>query len=263
LEDGERKTYAADKRHKWSRDGECFSSDAFQAVLKGTDPHSALTHAAHPDWINHPLPAQGTLSGLVYSMEYASSQGEVTSRVFRLQAVSERWDGQLEVSGHCFLRDEQRSFRPDRILVLRDHKSGKQIPSPADYFKRFLESKATASPEHVSAMNRAKPGLKALLWIAQADRQLDEQEIMLMLDYVAERAAVGGARSADIQWDKELARFWLESTKPTFDEAVGAFARMNQKGAEMKMIQSYVARLQSSGHEPTKKRASKILRVLP
>ncbi|MDB5596269.1 MAG: hypothetical protein JWM36_3230 [Hyphomicrobiales bacterium] len=259
VEDGAKRTYAADDRHSWSRDGDLFSSSAFAAVLRGADPQSELTHAAHPDFLAHPLPPIGTLSGLVYGVEYGDSQGEITSRVLRLDDV--RPDGShLFISGHCYLRDGERTFRASRIVGLTDHRTGNVIERPPDHFQQFVSGESLTHPDHRRAFKRAKPGLTALLWAARADIVAGEASIAILLAFAEERLQLDPRTQLPPEaLDPDLLRYWCGRMRPTGAEAGHAIAVMWAGGKEIRLVCAHLGRLAALGSEPIRKRAHKLL----
>lgn len=253
LENQIRKTYASDRRHKWRRDGEYFASSAFDALLAGADPDQALRHAAHPDFLDWPLPAIGSLSGLVYGMEYVSGQGEVTNRVFRLNQMLAMPGVPISLHGHCFLRNELREFRADRIQHLSDHRTGSPIFAIGDHFLRFVDS--SIAPDHRKAMDRALPGLKVLLWAAQGSRTGPDANGDVLFKYVEER-------SNGLQWDRDLALYRIQTAEPTFKEAAAILARFPRKGQELRLVRKHAEALAATEDLAIGKRVKRLLPLL-
>lgn len=234
-----------------------YSVPGFVNHSKGPD-GSTLT----PPPVN--LPRIGALSGLVFGLEYSDANGVISSRVIRLKEVFPA-DHTLYLTGHCYLRGDDRTFRVDRILRLIDHRSGASIHNPSEFFERFVDRAAKVTPEHEAAMNRARPGLKALLWLAHADRRLDEAEISALLDYIPERLSIGNAKAVSLKWDRDLARLWIENYRPTLDESAGALMRMSKGGGEARLFKAYAEKVvaaDGSISDLERKRLDKLMKAL-
>jgi hypothetical protein len=205
------------------------------------------------------LPAFGTIDGPVFQIEYKNADDEISERVIRLRDVSND-EGRFYIVAHCFLARDERTFRADRIQRLYDHRTGAEIPRPAAFFADFAGVAEPKKNDHTLVMGRARPGLAGLLWIARADGALSNEAIDIMLDYIEARRHLPGARAADLEWDIDFARRWIESERPTFDVAMGAIGRMRRGGNEAKLFRDFSEKLPKTA--ASEKRREKVLRGL-
>ncbi|MBZ8133263.1 hypothetical protein [Afifella sp. IM 167] len=175
----------------------------------------------------------------MFGISYENSSGERSARTIRLKDVY-RQEGQIYIVADCSRAGGERTFRADRILRMVEHRSGAEIGNPVRFFSRFVEGELDERADHASVMMRARPGLRALLWIARADRDLSASEESLLVEYVAARAALGkGAQD----FDEDLARIWIARERPTLDSASGAVARMARSPGERRLFLEFSERL--------------------
>lgn len=219
---------------------------------------SLSTEIREVEYRPEPLPPFGSIRGAAYQIEYMNSEGTVTERVIRLRDVRND-EGRVYVIAHCLLSREERTFRADRMLKLYDHRTGEQIENAARHFAQFGEDEPQ-SDEHALVMGRARPGLKALIWIARADREISADEMSILLDYIEARRNLPGARAGELVWDRDFARRWIDAERPTYDNAMGALGRMRRGGNEARLFLEFANRLARS--TAAEKRREKLLRVL-
>ncbi|MEW9614909.1 hypothetical protein AB3G45_13875 [Shinella sp. S4-D37] len=257
--DGRRKTFAADNRCKWARDGKRFKPDAFRVAIDNKDVSGYLRHETAPDFAEYPLPPAGSLVGLVYSMEYVSGDGEITSRVFRLNRVFDNLQ-HIILEGFCYLRNEERTLRADRILRLARHQDGSEIAKPLRYFRGFLRSAELNEMGHEATMRRARSGLDMLVWVANADSALTEEEIDVLIDYIDARA---GAASEVRSWNRDVARHWVRWHKVTENQALGVASKIPKNGKEMPLVLNFLEQMKNrTPSRLLENRAKKIEKVL-
>ncbi|WP_414832164.1 WYL domain-containing protein [Afifella sp. YEN Y35] len=180
------------------------------------------------------------VSGLVFGITYQNRDDERSRRVIEVKDVydSVRSDsGQaLYVDAYCFSAEAERTFRADRILRMIDHRSGEEIADPKAYFARFVDPPPEVKRSHQAVMNRARPGLRALIWIARADRELAPAEVDLLLDYIDARNAYGREPG---EWDRDLARLWILRDRPTLNEAAGGISRIGGSGGQVALFETF------------------------
>ena len=180
-------------------------------------------------------------------IEYADAFGEVTIRAVRIRRVYEKDAGEVYVEAFCLLRQEGRTFRADRILALQERSSGKMIESPKAYFDKWpgkiFPKQRKPSPSqptseillpasHAKIMDRARAGLRIMIWLAKADRNLSQPEEQVMLEWVQYRAQ--GSTDAEQEWNREAALIWLRAERVTFADVERHAARMGQaEGARL------------------------------
>lgn len=185
-----------------------------------------------------------------HRLEYADAFGEVTERSIQVQRVYEGASGIIYVEAFCELRMEQRTFRSERILKLSELPSGRPFPDPRGYFdkwpgkrplvqrspqnsqSRIEEVRALLPPGHKNIMDRARPGLRIMIWLAKADRSLSEPEEQVMLAWIHYRSQ--GVKAAGHEWSRDAALSWLRSERVTFTEVERGAARLGQaEGARL------------------------------
>lgn len=85
-----------------------------------------------------PMPAPGSVNGAAFEITYADADGVITERVIRVQEVRGE-NGFTYIDAHCFLADAKRTFRGDRILSMKNHRTGEQIRDPSKFFAMFYD----------------------------------------------------------------------------------------------------------------------------
>lgn len=237
--DGRRKTFAADSRCKWARDGRRFRPEAFRVAFANKDVPGSLRHETAPDFAEYPLPSAGSVSGLVYLMDYVSGDGEITSRVFKLNRVFDNLQ-HIILEGFCYLRNEERTLRADRVLRLSRHEDGSKIANPQRYFRGFIRTAELDETGHEATMRRARSGLDLLVWIANADNGLTEEEIDVLIDYIDARARTAPESGA---WNRDAARHWVRWHRVTENQALGVASKVPKNGKEMPLILDFIKQI--------------------
>lgn len=69
-----------------------------------------------------------------FIMDYMRSDGEVSEREIDVYSVNRTRNGDLTLIAYCHLRNEQRTFRVDRILSLASGSTGEIINDPEEFF---------------------------------------------------------------------------------------------------------------------------------
>lgn len=207
---------------------------------------------------NRPMPPRGSVSGASFEITYADADGVITERVIRVNEVTGD-NGFAYIRAHCYLAQAERTFRSDRILELRNHRTGEQIRDPGKFFAVFYEDDDDEVVlSHEAVMSRAKPGLQALVWVARADGELDDAVIDTMLDYIDARRQIG-SKAADFAWNREVAKRWIMFTRPVFDNAAGVLSRLSPAGRVAIVTREFVERIGATSPN-RRKRADKLLR---
>ena len=145
-----RKTYAADNRHSWRRNGAVIDSSAFQAIKLGVDPEAALSPDSYPASFEAALgPAHNRVAavGRAFVICYCKADGQSSYRV-----ISHVVRAADHFSARCHFRwGERRHFLYERLLGVRDALTGETIE-----LDNFRKNKSTAkkSDAHVDASDR-------------------------------------------------------------------------------------------------------------
>lgn len=192
-------------------------------------------------------PARERVQGDAYEIEYADAEGVVTTRVTEVELVersAHRTDGKGLVDAFCYLANDRRSFRTDRILKLTDHRTGAVIVDPVVHFEAYYDPPDEISFSHRAVLYKAVSGLKVLIWIAQAEGRIDDPTLDFLCDYIeARRLDEGGTRVADLVWDRAVARRGIIRARPTLDVVSGAIHRLPAGGMVYKQLREFAARL--------------------
>ncbi len=132
-----RKTYAADSRHCWQRNGATIDSSAFQAIKLGVDPEVALGPDPYPPSYEAAIePAYNRVTAVrhAYVICYSKADGEISYRV-----ISNVVRAADHFSARCHFRwGERRHFLYHRLLGVRDAITGETIE--LEDFKRNKNS---------------------------------------------------------------------------------------------------------------------------
>lgn len=133
-------------------------------------------------------------------IEYADVDGVVTRRGITLMNV-EAQSHAIYIRAICHLRGAERTFRADRMLSVRDKKSGQVVPEPEAFFYSYVPEDERPDPDHDAVMSCVRPGLDCLIWIAMADREIASDEAEVLIAYIAERNGMAGAKFAAVPWN--------------------------------------------------------------
>ncbi len=207
-----------------------------------------LKYRPPPPVVSEPtreMPARGAIAGDAYEIEYADGFGVVTNRVIRVEQVYRGVETGY-VEAFCYLRDDLRTFRTDRIQAMFSHRTGERIADPVAHFEAYYDPPDELVASHTAVLSRARPGLSVLVWIARAEREFDAPIMDLLLDYVEARRLIGAARAAGLGWDREVAARWIRELRPTFDVAAGVLAGLPRAGRVFKQLREFVDRLRAT-----------------
>ncbi len=131
--------------------------------------------------------------GQTFAIEYLDSKGEPSTRVITVWKIDESSSGGLLLKAWCHLRDQQRSFRIDRIRAVIDvdgeiheppnHFLAEALGIPANLFRAEREPSETAQKRRlIREIIRRPTTLLSLL--AKADYHWDANEMDVALRYV-------------------------------------------------------------------------------
>lgn len=136
-------------------------------------------------------------------ISYRSYHGESTERDIHVT----RYDGSCYMRAYCWLRNESRTFRIDRILSCVDIDTGEVV----DHVPDHLLAKYRSSPEYAlsKAFEVAWDILLVLFYVGKADGQLRAEERVIICK-VARRAA-NNESITDEMINKELDRMSVPS----------------------------------------------------
>ncbi len=166
----------------------------------------------HPDaddlddmFPQEPADPDFVLAGTRIGVAYRDERGLKTKRVVRLKRLDAR-EIACYVHGFCELRQDDRTFRVDRMAAIYDPGSGELLESAEDYFRPYIE-RALHLEEQIKGrskygqawelIRRLKDELSVLILVARADNRFAKTEQSLILRYAAERAKDLGIKITD------------------------------------------------------------------
>ncbi|WP_153005535.1 WYL domain-containing protein [Aureimonas ureilytica] len=227
---------------------------------------------ALPDWMNDPVrpeprrstpnPAQ-RLPG-TFRMAYVDVNGEETVRDIE-DPKAERIGRELYVEAWCHLRNDRRTFRADRIRWL-EADTGARVLDPVKFFASKAPVPLEETPEYIAhkkAMTRVLPGLKALTWLARTDRDVDAEEMAVLLSYIPARIALTKGAS---DWNEHFARAWIDDANPTKADALKALSEMPPGSKQADLFKACAARIVLTNGAPDRlkeNRRQQLMKVMP
>lgn len=115
-------------------DGRNWLSPDFRVSIEADEVSSRFRREhSKPARVRAPAPSAKRLAAARhFDMIYGDASGEVTRR--RIAVLSISRDIPPLIEAWCFLRNEQRRFRPDRIRQLVDLETGEIIDDPVRHF---------------------------------------------------------------------------------------------------------------------------------
>jgi len=117
---------------------------------------------------------------LIYHIEYVDYQGKSSNRDIQINSFSEE-NGELYLNAFCYLKNEMRQFRVDRIesIAIKDG-------DPIDYPQQFLwnKYKNTDLYKLQMALNDHADEILTLIFIARADGKLLKNEREVICRYI-------------------------------------------------------------------------------
>lgn len=147
------------------------------------------------------------------------------------------------ITAWCYGRDARRTFRADRIREMVDPRTGEVIPTPLAHIHTIFETEFAPGTDFKSVLQRATPGLKALIWIARGDNMISPRETEILLDYMAARSRLRKPASYVPQWNPRLAARAIHDAKPTLEDASDGIRAILGKTAEEALLRSYVQKI--------------------
>ena len=181
--------------------------------------------------------------GAPVTIEYADADGVITERKVVVQRIY-KLGSDVYLEGECRLRMGPRTFKAARILKLSTHDET-TVPNPVAFLESGDVERRSEPEAHRRVMQRARPGLLALAWIARTDREIDSAEAKIMLDFVEERATIGRSRHGN-EFDHALARMRIDDMTPVRGECVSALGRIKAGSPEAALIGDFARRIVAS-----------------
>jgi len=127
IEEGVRKTYAADERHRWKRDGQHLDKSAFVAIVTGTQPDIALRAERYANSVEEAMSAdfdRVSTTDRRLVIGYQNSKGQLSYRV--ITRVVRQHD---TFSARCHFRwGQRRTFLFEGLKCVIDAHTGQIIP---------------------------------------------------------------------------------------------------------------------------------------
>ena len=167
------------------------------------------------------------LSGMTIGIEHVDADGSVSRRWATIVATAEV-DGHKRLLCHCFMSEDLRSFRMDRVISLFDE-HGETFD-----VREFLQLKASPTKARTgggSYRSAIRDGLRVLIAVARADGHLDAEEVDVIMDY----ARVEGARKGVIHNEAalaELRRYYIERLQPSGSVVASCIDRLTNEDEE-------------------------------
>ncbi|WP_322994246.1 hypothetical protein [Castellaniella sp.] len=149
--------------------------------------------------------------GGLFGIEYRDSKGGISTRDILVHAV--KWQSsRLQISAHCLLRNQYRSFVAQNIIALAHGRTGEIIGNPVAFFSTLAPQPETAElsvvtphkarkssgfakpkPLNIPAIRKElreliRPAAVLLMAVAHADGRLCNDEIQVIADLVWEGA---------------------------------------------------------------------------
>jgi hypothetical protein len=202
---------------------------------------------------------EGRIPGLCIALEYVDASGAPSTRRVIANKIYEA-NGITYLEGHCLLRNEDRTFRCDRIQTLSFPPDWKNVSNPLVMLQSYLPQN-TASSHYQNttsgfdsdryfriyeARQVANHGLRVLAFLARSDGRLDDSELMVIQNYVHDAAALVGVKlkadeAAEIAEDVSK----LFPTKRQVANSIAAI-QMYQEQTD-KFLSSMTALIQADG----------------
>jgi hypothetical protein len=153
--------------------------------------------SAQPDW------GAQSITGRTILLSYEDAKKQTSDRLVLCRRLAEK-ASVLYLDAFCYVREQPRSFRADRIVAITDHETGEVHTSGLAYLGHFLpDSQSPApfryglSPGQYADVNAA---LNVLAFIARCDGRWHPLEADAILEFAG--------------------RYWLRAEIPCdFDEA--------------------------------------------
>jgi hypothetical protein len=226
-----------------------FSADNFVSNDKSENKYSNLR--------KHSAPLSERTLG-VYDIEYGDHDGVITKRKISVTGVSAT-DVAVYVRAYCHLRDDERTFRAERMLEA-SKVGGSKISDPEIHFMDFVPANKRPDPEHDSVMKRVGSSLNCLIWIARADREITSDEAETLIAFINERNKISGTRASSMRWDANKAATFILDARPTLASASAAISRMSPAGRDYALIRTFSDKLVALGGAPSERRRSQLFR---
>lgn len=213
-------------------------------------PSSVLSPVAEPAWKDDGDADQ-------FNITYQDSDGVITERRIRVVAI-DIYGPSVYVRAHCALRGETRTFRADRMLSARRVSNDTRISLPLDFFTSLVPADQRPDPEHTKVLGRARNGLRVLIWIAHADRDIASDEMEVLLAFIEERSTLTSQKAPP--WSRNRAIGQMDGERPTLALASGYLASMSPAGRELPMVRRYAEKITALGGLPAEKRFKQLFR---
>ena len=175
---------------------EDYNEDDFGVAVSGPSLPPPIPHIPPPtEWYWDDIHEDVWVDSKL-SIKYVNANGEYSERNIDIK----NYDGSCYLRGYCYLRNERRTFRIDRVQECVDIKTGYLVED----IPKFLRSQYESTPEYLFDRIMEKHGdiIKALIYVGKADGQLRKTEREVIISVC--KAALRGKDVPDEDLSKLL-----------------------------------------------------------
>lgn len=165
------------------------------------------------------------------------------------------------LKGRCLRTLQSRTVQVDRITRAWNAITGEKITDPTTFFTRTLPEQGSTDEGYGQSIERARPSLRVLAWIARADRSISKAEMDVLIAF-AEARKVAGRKPVHAHLDRRRAEVEIRGMRSDLAHCLATVSRMAPEGIDATLLREHVGRLVALGAEGTARRAAQVMAPL-
>lgn len=205
-------------------------------------------------------PAVEEIEGQLLRLHYTDTSGFDSERTVQLILVSVAPSGDVYMRAHCFMRDEPRTFRADRISLLASERTGEVFEDPESWLLQFAEPRSFEqifSPEFMAEMAAPIADIAAQPVPLMADYEItailkkESRPFFVLLMALARSDALITIEEQHALTEitfREIDRLRLERSQTAADRFAGMMAAIDPT---RRMVKQAAGRLKESAQRAT------------
>lgn len=198
-----------------------------------------------------------TENPFTYDIRYSDAGGNSTHRRITVESI----DAFGYLTAWCWSRNARRTFIASRINEMVDPRTGEIISHPRQHLQSQFKQEFDTGSDYRSVMQRARPGIKVLLWIARGDKQVSPRETEIMLDFIDARSRLRKPENYTPDWNPRRAARDIYAMQVTLTDATGGLTIATKSDEEASLLKRFCYLLVMAEGEPEPNAAKRYKRV--
>jgi len=177
------------------------------------------------------------LIGLTVGVEYKDENDNISKRWVSIIKFANSFAGYRSIRGYCFMREDLRTFRLDRIVNLFNEEGQTyDMNNLLDFSSETSEEETYHSIIETKHWPLIRDGLRVLIAVARSDGYLHPKEVLVIIDFIKSEAERFGfpLNNHDTLHLEE----YINKQQPSGEVVAACLTRLNDAGDEVQDIVS-------------------------